>query len=348
MSASPGSDYSEWSREDLIKRIQTLENNLQTAVIPATTSTEQFVASVPKRSSSTEQSRKSNKKARAFNFSSHATHKVAFKISYFGFPYQGFASQAGSKNTIEYHLFSALTRSHLIGDIEHADYSRCGRTDKGVSAAGNVIALNVRTSRNPNDTSTLSKPELPYLSILNRLLPDDIRVLAWAPVNSDFSARFSCKHRVYKYFIPSLNLDIDRIREALKKLVGTHDFRNFCKLDPSKNIVTYDRTIFEASIEPVSEVFPNSSQYHAYSFNSSPNSLLTTSYSSFHVITIRGTAFLWHQIRCIVAVLLHVGQRLESPDIVDKLLDIKTCDSKPQFEMASEKGLVLWNCEFEE
>ena len=36
--------------------------------------------------------------------------------------------------------------------------------------------------------------------MLNRVLPFDIRVLAWAPVDADFSARFSCAGRVYKYF----------------------------------------------------------------------------------------------------------------------------------------------------
>lgn len=55
------------------------------------------------------------------------------------------------------------------------------------------------------DTTT----ELPYMVMLNRNLPDDIRVLAWAPVGPDFSARFSCMQRTYKYFFPRGTLDID-------------------------------------------------------------------------------------------------------------------------------------------
>ena len=31
--------------------------------------------------------------------------------------------------------------------------------------------------------------ELPYLTMMNASLPNDIRVLAWAPVDLDFSAR---------------------------------------------------------------------------------------------------------------------------------------------------------------
>ena len=30
---------------------------------------------------------------------------------------------------------------------------------------------------------------------------------------------------------------------------------------------------------------------------------------------IKGSAFLWHQVRCMVAVLLMIGQDLESPDV---------------------------------
>lgn len=31
--------------------------------------------------------------------------------------------------------------------------------------------------------------EIPYVTILNRVLPSEIRVLAWAPVKPNFSAR---------------------------------------------------------------------------------------------------------------------------------------------------------------
>jgi tRNA pseudouridine38/39 synthase len=50
--------------------------------------------------------------------------------------------------------------------------------------------------------------ELQYASIINRVLPDDIRVLAWAPVPLDFSARFSCLYRTYKYFFTAGDMDI--------------------------------------------------------------------------------------------------------------------------------------------
>ena len=66
-------------------------------------------------------------------------------------------------------------------------------------------------------------------------------------------------------------------------------------------------------------------------------------------MTIRGTAFLWHQIRCIVAVLFLVGRRLEEVDIVAKLLDHKnhSLGGKPIYQMASDLPLVLWDCQYD-
>ena len=50
--------------------------------------------------------------------------------------------------------------------------------------------------------------ELPYMVMLNSALPEDIRVLSWAPVGRDFSARFNCLHRTYKYFFPRGSMNI--------------------------------------------------------------------------------------------------------------------------------------------
>ena len=47
-----------------------------------------------------------------------------------------------------------------------------------------------------------------YCGILNRVLPKEIRVIAWAPVRPDFSARFDCLEREYKYFFPRGDLDL--------------------------------------------------------------------------------------------------------------------------------------------
>lgn len=51
--------------------------------------------------------------------------------------------------------------------------------------------------------------ELPYCKILNGLLPSTIRVTAWSPVPANFSARFNCTKRTYKYWFPRGDLNIE-------------------------------------------------------------------------------------------------------------------------------------------
>jgi tRNA pseudouridine(38-40) synthase len=53
-----------------------------------------------------------------------------------------------------------------------------------------------------------------------------------------------------KYFIIFRgNLDLDRMRQASVDLVGTHDFRSFCKLDITKIEPTFIRRIDNITIE---------------------------------------------------------------------------------------------------
>jgi tRNA pseudouridine38/39 synthase len=63
---------------------------------------------------------------------------------------------------------------------------------------------------------------------------------------------------------------------------------------------------------------------------------------------IKGSAFLWHQIRFIMSILFHVGRGLEQPSIVTSLLDVHTVRGRPEFTMASDVPLVLYQCDFGE
>lgn len=51
-----------------------------------------------------------------------------------------------------------------------------------------------------------------------------------------FDARFSCIFREYKYFFVQQNMNMEKIKEAVKKYLGVHDFRNFCKKDDSMKL----------------------------------------------------------------------------------------------------------------
>lgn len=59
---------------------------------------------------------------------------------------------------------------------------------------------------------------------------------------------------------------------------------------------------------------------------------------------VRGTAFLWHQVRCMMAVLFLVGKGLEDPEIVARMLDLHATPRKPQYPMAPDEPLVLYTC----
>ncbi|KAI9187853.1 pseudouridine synthase deg1 [Blastocladiella emersonii ATCC 22665] len=350
-------NYEAWSKEDLVARIRQLEaakapaTALTAAVPPAPAAATAPTAAEPAPAAAaaadvteidpkkTRRIKKLAKGNREFDFALHPKRRVAFLLSYFGWPYQGFAAQAHTTNTVEHHLFEALRTTRLVDDITQADYSRCGRTDKGVSATGNAVSLIVRSRVQPGQTDDSN--ELPYVTMLNRTLPAHIRVLAWAPVPDDFTARFSCSHRTYKYFFPALGLDIAAMREAAAAFVGPHDFRNFCKIDPAKPVRNYERTVLHASIEPETEGATAPTMGDAAATHPSP-----ALPHHWYTLTIRGTAFLWHQIRCMVHVLLLVGQGSEKPSLIADLLDVTKHPAKPQYDLAPELPLVLWEVGF--
>ena len=103
--------------------------------------------------------------------------RIAFKFSYIGKNYPGgLAIQINNMETVEAQLFAAMKKCFLIdpdplAHISSCVYTRCGRTDKSVSALANVCTLMVRFL-----------PEGDYCMRINHCLPPDIRILAYAEV----------------------------------------------------------------------------------------------------------------------------------------------------------------------
>lgn len=286
--------------------------------------------------------RKKGKKAeRVFDFSVHPQRHVALRLAYLGWNYQGFAVQENTDNTVEARLFEALLKTRLIEDRQSSNYHRCGRTDKGVSAFSQVISIDLRSCQysglgvvvpdGVEPKSNAPKEELPYVKILNRVLPQDIKALCWAPAETGFSARFDCAYRTYRYYFPCGDLDVELMAKAVRRYEGTHDFRNLCKMDVGNGVLQFQRTIQSASVQPAQ---PCDSR--------SPADPL-----QLYVFEVKGLAFLYHQVRCMMAVLLLIGQKLEAPEIIDKLLDVENNPRKPQYSMAVDYPLVLHECHFE-
>ncbi|ENN81864.1 hypothetical protein D910_03046 [Dendroctonus ponderosae] len=262
-----------------------------------------------------------------FDFSRCRFRHILLHLYYLGWDYQGFAVQEDSSNTVEFHLFQALTKTCLIKERTSSNYHRCGRTDKGVSSFGQVISIDVR-SKLAGEDNDLSK-EIDYCRVLNRVLPANIQCVAWAPVEDNFSARFNCTSRTYKYYFPKGKLDIDKMIEASTHLIGSHDFRNFAKMDVGNGVVQFIRKIFDFTITPW-DASDMRSEYSIY------------------IATIKGNAFIWHQIRYIMGILFLIGTNREKPSLIPELLDVAKNPRKPDYNMASEIPLNLFFCQYED
>lgn len=318
-------DYEKMLKKQLINRLQQLEGGLQDG-------TGLSVSGPVSRSESQDKTvlaKPTVPKKKNFDFGNCNKRFVAFRFAYMGWNYNGlnFQYEPTPLPTVEDEILQAMAKAKLVPEADPAscNFSRCGRTDKGVSALNQVISLNVRSALTEEEQMNKESDtkELPYLTILNALLPPDIRITAVSlRPPKGFDARFSCSYRHYKYIFKKSNLDIELMRDAASRYEGPHDFRNFCKIDGSKQITNHCREVYSAKILHLND--------------------------DFYVFDLKGTAFLWHQVRCMVAVLFLAGQKLEAPSVVDDLLNIDKYPSKPVYEMANDIPLVLYDCVFPE
>ncbi|XP_075229611.1 tRNA pseudouridine(38/39) synthase isoform X2 [Lycorma delicatula] len=256
------------------------------------------------------------------------TRHIFIKFLYFGWDYQGLVVQEETDNTIEEHLFNALTKTCLIKDRQSCNFHRCGRTDKGVSGYSQVVSLDVRSK--VNSDSVDDADEFPYCRILNSVLPNDIRILSWCPVPDKCSARYNCVSRTYKYYFIKGQLNIKAMEEAASKMVGEHDFRNLCKMDVGNGIINFVRKILSACIDNVSSDTKDDDDIY-----------------DIYVLKITSDGFLWHQIRCIMSILFMIGENRETPQIVEKLLNVVDYPRKPQYSMALNYPLIFYDCRFD-
>lgn len=179
--------------------------------------------------------------------------------------------------------------------------------------------------------------EIQYCEMLNRVLPKDIRCIAWQPLyDRGFSARFDCRERTYRYFLPRSNLNMEAMKRGCEYLVGVHDFRNLCKMDVGNGVIAFDREMKDVRVVQTKQINCD---------NDSCNE--ASPYDMFYV-QLTGKAFLWHQVRAIMAVLLLIGQENEKPEVIQELLDVERNPCTPQYSLASDIPLNLFNVEMYE
>ena len=93
--------------------------------------------------------------------------RTALKIGYIGTNFHGFQRQPDLR-TVEEELIYHLRKLDYIDDLKQSRFRIAGRTDAGVHSLGNVISFQSEKEVRVNE--------------INNSLPDDIQILASAPV----------------------------------------------------------------------------------------------------------------------------------------------------------------------
>jgi len=219
--------------------------------------------------------------------------RVKLVVSYDGTDFRGFAAQTGQR-TVQGTLKEAVRQ--VSG--EEIEISGASRTDSGAHAIGQVCHFD----------SEVSISGSKWAQVLNRQLPPDLTVRSSQQVDDRFHSRFSAFDRHYRYRI-LLNqpdpirarytyfyhspLDVDRMQEGAKLLVGDHDFRAFTEeLEP--HVLNTRRILFSFEVR--------------------------TSRDEVWVDVI-GTAFLRGMMRRMAGALYEVGRGYRSVEEVSRLLD---------------------------
>ena len=146
------------------------------------------------------------------------------KISYDGTDYSGWQIQPKVK-TIQNYIEESMKK---IFPNQNIKINGSGRTDAGVHANGQIANIVIDSEMKPEQLR----------KAINNYLPNDIYIRECNLVDKGFHARFSAKKRQYLYYISSSyspinrlylwkckwELDISKIQECSKFVVGEHDF----------------------------------------------------------------------------------------------------------------------------
>ena len=260
--------------------------------------------------------------------------KVAGLIAYDGTDFSGFQVQQGPP-TVQGALEEAL------GDVTGAQcrVSGAGRTDTGVHARGQVIAVEAPWRHSPEALRQAWNQRLPA-SILIRCLTEappgfhprfsaaerTYRYTTWAPANEGVGAkRFPLVDR-FALVLPR-RPDLEAMNCAARLLIGTHDFATFGQAPQGENTV---RRIVSLFWERVEESLP--------ALDPNPSERL--------VLTVTANAFLRRMARNLAGSLLAVGLGRWQSDELAAALNAK--DRSRSAQPLPPNGLVLERVQYAE
>ena len=218
--------------------------------------------------------------------------KILGICSYKGTNYYGWQKQVGYtsvQSTIEQYLSQ-------IYDMPITIYGS-GRTDAGVHALGQTFHYVTDKEKDLN--------QLAYS--MNKMLPDDIKIISLQKVSDDFHARYSAKQKVYEYrialsnkdpfqndlaYVYPMKLDAVLFNKALQQFVGQHNYQDFTSKEEDEN--GFMREIYKINVEQNKE---------------------------FVFVRFVGNGFMRYQIRNMIGTAINIANGKEELSFIDKHLD---------------------------
>lgn len=261
----------------------------------------------------------------------HPKKKVALLMAYSGKGYYGMQRNAKNSQfrTIEDELVSALIKAGCIPEghgeeMKKMSFQRCARTDKGVSAAGQVVSLKLWMIEN-------------ILASIDVHLPPHIRILGYRRVTGGFNAKNNCDGRTYSYMLPTVafspkdfNQEDTSFRLTSETLLkvnrlfglykGTHNFHNFTSQKGPRD--------------------PSAKRYITHMSCGEP---FVKQDAEFAVINVRGQSFMMHQIRKMIGLVIAVVKGYVGEEVIERSWG----EEKVDVPKAPGLGLVLERVHFD-
>ena len=214
--------------------------------------------------------------------------RVLGVCAYKGTNYYGWQKQVGFvsvQSTIEEVLSKVYdTPINITGS---------GRTDAGVHALRQYFHYDANKEKDLK--------QLCYA--MNKMLPEDIKILSLEVVPDDFHTRYNAKRKIYEYhillknkdpfkddlaFIYPMEFDFDLFKEALHKFVGKHNYQDFTSKEEDES--GFVREVYRINVDK-------------------NNSEIT--------VTFEGNGFMRYQIRNMIGAAISVANKKETLDFID-------------------------------
>ena len=216
-------------------------------------------------------------------------------VSYVGRNYSGWQSQRKG-DSIQEILETVIERITQ----EKVNVIGSGRTDAGVNAKAQVFMFDTKREM----------PVRKWMGAINAFLPNDIHIMSVEEEDDCFHARYNVRFKQYNYRINNgpynvftkdtafqcpIHLDVEKMKEGIPYLVGTHDFTSL-----------------------------NSSSLEEYPDQvRTVRSITLTEEDGVITLAFVGKGFLRYMVRMMASVLIEIGKRKYEPSHIQEILEAK-------------------------